>query len=161
MTTQKLISRAEVLGGLSGRSIKQASNVLVLIEGRTAYLVAQSQQTMNQFLTETAAKERNRAFLDAIALGREPPVPPTIQALEQYAPQWAALVPDNASVRAAVANWIGQKYTFTYRATPRLRAALGVDLPAVQSAYQQLYNQPLSAIFARRVTPINQLRWPR
>lgn len=159
MTIKKTLSREEVLGGMAGRVAKQASTVLVAIESRTAYLVAQSQQAMAQFLTEAAAKERSRAFLEAIALGREPPVPPTIQDLERYAPQWAPLLPDNPSVRAATAHWVGQKHRFTYRATPRLRAALGLELPAVQEAYQRLYNKPLASLYTPQIGLTDRLRW--
>ncbi len=40
MSAESLISREEVLGGLTGRTAKQASALLVLIEGQTAYLRA-------------------------------------------------------------------------------------------------------------------------
>ena len=159
MPTKKLLDRAEILEGMAGRVTKQASTLVVLIESRTAYFVAQAQQAMNDFLTETALAERNRAYLEAIALGREPPVPPPVQALERYAPQWAALVPDNPNLRAAVAHWLGEKYRFTYRHTPQLRMALGLDLPAVQKAYQRLYARPLTAIFIEQITLWEQLRW--
>ena len=40
----KLLSRTEVLGNLRGRHTKQASTLLTLIENRTAYQLAESQQ---------------------------------------------------------------------------------------------------------------------
>jgi len=149
-------TRDELLSGLPAR---QASALLFAIESRTAHLAAQSRQVMERFLTQEAAEERDVAFLEALALGRTPPLRPTIQDLERYAPQWAALVPDNARVQAAVARTLGQKYDFTYRAAPRIRAALSLDEEAVQQAHQRLYHQPLETIFAPRATPAERLRW--
>jgi hypothetical protein len=131
---EKLISRDEVLEGLAGRPAKQANTLLVLIENRTAYLVAQARQEAAQFLTPTVVEERNAAYLQAIALNREPPVPPTIQQLEHFAPQWAILVAANPNIRAGVARLLAQKYTFTYQSVPGIRAALGLDAAAVQEA---------------------------
>ncbi|MFN8489934.1 MAG: hypothetical protein U0350_20275 [Caldilineaceae bacterium] len=159
MTTPKLISREEVLSGMTGRSSKQASALLVLIENRTAYLAALSQQAMDEFLTEEAAQAHTKVFLDALALGRAAPISPPIQALEHYAPQWATLVAENPNIRAIVAHLLSQKYQFTAPATPNLRAALGLDMPAVQAAYQRLYNQPLATIFTAQTTTAEQLRW--
>ena len=50
---------------------------------------------MAQYLTESTAEEQERAFLDALAQGRDLPLQPTIQDLERYAPEWAALVPED------------------------------------------------------------------
>jgi len=155
----ELVTREEVLDGLFGRHTKAASTLLLAIESQTAHLVAQSRQAMERFLTEEAAKERELAFLEALALGREPPLRPTIQDLERYAPRWASLLPENPRVQAAVAHLLGQKYDFTYQAVPGIRAALGLDKEAVQQAYQRLYHQPLETIFAPRTTPANRLRW--
>lgn len=152
----ELFTRDELLAGLPA---KRASTVLFAIESRTAHLVAQSKQAMERFLTEEAAEERELAFLEALALGREPPLRPTIQDLERYAPQWAPLVPENPRVQAAVAHLLGQKYDFTYQAVPGIRAALGLDEEAIQEAYQRLYRQPLETIFAIRITPADRLRW--
>jgi len=154
-----LPTREEVLDGLFGGHTKAASTVLFAIESRTAHLVAQSRQAMERFLTAEAAEERELAFLEALALGRKPPLRPTIQDLERYAPQWASLVPENPRVQAAVAHLLGQKYGLTYQAVPGIRAALGLDEEAVQQAYQRLYRQPLEAIFAPRATLANRLRW--
>ncbi len=156
---EKLISRDEVLGGLAGRPTKQANTLLALIENRTAYLVAQSRQEAAQFLTPAAVEERNAAYLQAIALNREPPVRPTIQQLEHFAPQWAILVAANPTIRAGVAQLLAQKYTFTYQSVPGIRAALGLDTAAVQEAYQRLYDQPLETIFAPRSTWRDRLGW--
>jgi amino acid permease len=156
MTSDKLISREEVLAGLPAR---RASTLLFLIESRTAHMVAQSRRAMEIFLTEEAAEERDLAFLEAFALGRDPPLRPTIRDLERYAPQWASLVPENPRVRATVAHLLGQKYDFTFQAVPDTRAALGLDEDVVQQAYDRLYGQPLETIFAPRPTPIDRWRW--
>lgn len=151
----ELISRDEVLGGLPA---KRASTLLFFIESRTAHMVARSRQAMEPFLTEEGARERDLAFLEAFALGREPPLRPTIQDLERHAPQWAHLVPENPQLRAAVAHLLGQKFQFTYQAVPGIRAALGLDEDAVQRAYQRLYRQPLETIFASQITLLDRLR---
>jgi amino acid permease len=151
-----LLDREAVLAGLPAR---RANTLLYLIESRTAHLVAQSRQAMELFLTQGGAEERELAFLEAFALGKEPPLRPTIQDLERYAPQWAPLVPENPRVQAAVAHRLGEKYQFTYQTVPGIRAALGLDEAAVQQAYQRLYHQPLATIFAARTTPGNRLRW--
>jgi hypothetical protein len=80
MTSDKLISREEVLAGLPAR---RASTLLFLIESRTA--------------------------LGAFTLGRDPPLRPTIQDLERYAPQWASLMLENPRVRAAVTYLLGRR----------------------------------------------------
>lgn len=159
MADKKLISREEVLGGMGGRLTKQASTLLSLIENRTAFLIEESQQITTMFLTERSAQQRHQAFLEAIALDRELPIQPTIQDLEYYGPRWAALVPDNPRVRAMVVHLLAQKYAFTYQATPRLRAALGLDDDVVQQAYQTLHHEPLESIFATQTRLSDRLRW--
>jgi amino acid permease len=152
----ELITREEIMAGLPAR---RAHTLLFLIESRTAHLVAQSRQAMERFLTEEAAEERDLAFLEAFALGRAPPLRPTIQNIERHAPQWAPLLSENPRVRAALAHLLGQKYTFTYQAVPGIRAALGLDEGTVQQAYQRLYREPLEMIFAPRAAPTDRLRW--
>jgi amino acid permease len=155
----ELLTREEVLDGLLGRRTRRASILLFLIESRTAHLVAQAQRTMECFLVEEAAGERDLAFLESFALGREPPLRPAIQDLERYAPQWAALIPENPEDRAAVAHVLARKYEFTYQAVPGIRAALGLDEEAVRQAYQSLYSQSLETIFSTRTGPGDRLRW--
>ena len=62
-------------------------------------------------------------------LGSEPPLRPTIQELERYAPQWASLVPENPRVQAAVAHRLGEKYEFTYETAPNIRAVMSPCVP--------------------------------
>jgi amino acid permease len=151
-----LFTRAEVLGGLpAGR----ARTLLFLIESRTAHLVARSRQAMELAVGDVAARERDLAFLEAFTLGREPPLRPSIQDLERYAPQWADLVPANPRLCAALAHLLGEKYTFTRQAVPGIRAVLGLDTEPVQRAYRHLYANPIASIFAPQLTPLQRLRW--
>jgi amino acid permease len=139
---------------------RQASTLLFAIESRTAHLVAQSQQATALYLTRKAVEERERAFLEALAAGRDLPVPPTIQDLERYAPDWTDLVSEaDASLRAALAHALGRKYVFTLDAVPGIRTSLGLDETAVQEVYQRLYREPLASIYAPAITFRDRLRW--
>jgi amino acid permease len=151
-----LLDRETVLAGIPAR---RANTLLYLIESRTAHLVARSREAMELFLSEESAQRHKLAFLEAFALGREPPLRPTIRNLERYSPQWAPLVPENSRVQAAVAHRLGEKYRLTYESAPGIRAALGLDDAAVRQAYQLLYRQPIESIFAARATPGDRLRW--
>ena len=151
-----LLTRDEVLGGLPA---KRASALLYLVESRTAQLVDRARHLMVPFRSEDAAQERELAFVEAFAIGREPPLRPTIQDLERHAPQWAELVPANPRLRAAVAHQFGQKYQFAREDVPSLRAALGLDDPAVQGAYARLYSEPLEGIYTRDQSLGGRLRW--
>ena len=152
------ISRDELLGGLPAR---RASTLLFAVESRTSHLVVRSRQAMARFLTEQTAEARERAFLDALAQGRDLPVQPSIQDLERYAPEWADLVPPDAGIRAALARMIGEKYPVPRRFVPGLRLALGLDDEAVREAYERLHGQPLDALYAARVAWRERLRWAR
>jgi amino acid permease len=159
MTTKKPLSREEVLGGLGGRTAKQASTLLTLIENRTARCLAESQQAAARFTTATTDTERAQSYLTALAQGRDRIYQPTIRDLERYAPQWAELVPENPAVRATVAHRLGEKYRFTRRVTRGIRMAVGLDTPTVQAAYQQQYGQPLSTLYAPRLRPTERIGW--
>jgi hypothetical protein len=151
---QGFFDREELLAGLPAR---RASALLFLIESRTAHLVARSRRAMERFLTEEAAQERDLAFLQAFALGRDPPLRPTIQDLERHAAEWADLVAKNPRVQAAVAHRLGQKYEFTYAAVPGVRAALGLDEPEVSRSRPASRPAPVSAIGSAGCGA----RWPR
>ncbi len=159
MSAKKLISREEVLGGLGGRTTKQANTVLALLEQRTARLIVQSQQVTDTALIVSAAPSPRQAFLSALADGRAELPPPPIQAIERFAAHWAILVPESADIRAALAHLLGQKYALLASATPGIEQALGLGSPAVQQAHQRLYNQPLSAIYTPQVNLLQRLRW--
>jgi amino acid permease len=156
----KLISRKELLeGNLAGRLNKQASTLLALIENHTASLMGESRQAASRHVSLQPYRAGNQAFLTALAQGRDLARPPTIYGLEQYAVQWAALVPENPAVRAAVARLLGRKYRFSRRVTPELSRALGLDTLSVQKAYQDLYRQPLETLFAKRLRIGERVRW--
>ena len=156
MSSSEPVRRDEVVGGLPAN---RAAALLFLIESRTAQLVDRACDAMVPFCTETAARERDVASIEAVALGREPPVHPSIHDLERYAPQWADLVPADEELRAAVAHLLSKRYEVTAAATPALRAALGLDETAVRKAYQRLYRNPLAMIYATRPSPSTRLRW--
>ncbi|PYN97738.1 MAG: hypothetical protein DMD91_16725 [Candidatus Rokuibacteriota bacterium] len=156
MAPDELLSREEVLGGLPAR---RARVVLFLIERQAAHMVARSGQLAELLPGEQAARERDLAFVQAFALGREAPVRLTIQNLERYAKQWAHLVPDNPTLRASLARLLAQKYTFTVGAIPGIRGVLGLDQDAVREAYQRLHGQPLETIYAERATWHSRARW--
>ena len=156
MSPDELFTRDEVLGGLPAR---RAATLVFLIESRSAHFEARSRLEAEEFPTEEAAQELELAFLEAFALSREPPLRVTIQDLERHAAKWAHLIPANARVRAAVAHLLSEKYSFTSRAAPGIRSALGLDQPAVQQAYRGLYDRSLETIFAPRISLTERLRW--
>lgn len=154
----QVFSRDRILSG-STPPTQRANTLLFHIESRTAHLVAQSQATVQKFLTEEAAHQREMTFIDAFNLGKAPPVPPTIQEIERFAPQWATLVPDNDRLKAALAHQLGQKYRFGKTAVSQLRATLSLDTPALQTAYHTLYQTPLDTIYTAAPTPRERLAW--
>lgn len=158
MTTKKLISRAEALRGMAGRTTKQAHALVALLETRTAHM-EQTAHVGSVALTIAAVQTPRDRFLEALAQGRTAKAQVTIQALERFAPQWSPLVPANPEIRAAVAHLLGQRYAFTAATTTDLTAALGLDTAAVQEAYQRLYQQPLTEIYAPAIAPRARLQW--
>jgi amino acid permease len=153
----QVFSRERILGGSPPN--RRAHTILFQIESRTAHLVVQSRQVMERFLTEKTAQERDMAFIEAFALGRNLPLKPTIQDLERYAPQWADLVPDRIEMRAAIAHQLAAKYDFTAVTVPGLRQALSLDSQPVQKAYHRFYDAPLDSIYAAETTALDRLRW--
>jgi len=153
------LSRENILDGLFDRHARVASTVFFALESQTARLVYQSKQVFELFPAQELAQERELAFLDAMAEGRDSPLRPTIQELEHFAPDWAALVPENAATRATLAHLFGQKYKFAHADIPRMRQALGLDTEAVRRVYLRQYQQPLETIFISRTTLAEHLRW--
>lgn len=154
-----IVSREELLEGKLAPG-RRANFLLFAVESRTAQLVSLSQEATELYLTKKEAEERESAFLEAVAAGRDLRTPPTIQDLERYAPHWANLVSDaDARLRAALAHALGGKYTFTFESVPGIRTALGLGEDAVQRAYERLYAQPLSSIYAPSAAWRDRLRW--
>jgi amino acid permease len=155
---EELFDRDRLLGGIPA---KRASTLLFLIESRTARLTARSRQAMARFATRDAVQARELAFIEAFALGREPPLRPTIQDLELQAPRWASLVARNPRVQAALAHRFGEKYRLVRSRVRATAAALGLDDPLVAEAFEDLYGQPLDSIYVDRPTLGERLRWRR
>jgi amino acid permease len=153
----RTFSRESVLGGAP--PTRRANIILFEIESRTAHLVAHSRQAMERFLTEKTAQERDMAFIEAFALGRNLPIKPTIQDLERHALEWADLVPQRVEMRAALAHQLGAKYEFTAGTVPGLRMALGLDSQLVQRAYRGFYDTPLDSIYVAEISTLDHLRW--
>lgn len=155
----KALSREELAGGLTGRITRQASTLLAAVENCVARARAESQQAASRGLPLRNQAASNQAFLSALGQGRDLAVQPTVYDLEKFAPQCADLIPDNPSVRAAAAHLVGQRYRFTRRVAPGLRRLFGLDTGPVEVAYRQLYSQPLSTIYAPRLSASEQVRW--
>lgn len=151
-------SRSELLGGLPAR---RASTLLFAIEARAAHQVARSRRAMAIYLTERTAEEGERAFLEAMAGGRELPLVPSIQDLERHAGAWAELVPADPGVRAAVAALLGQKYAFSRDRIPNIRNALGLDQQATATSFEAQQKRPLDSIYASSLPLPERLRWTR
>ena len=156
---EELFDRERLLEGLPAR---RAGTLLFLIESRTARLTAQSRETMRRFPVGDAVARRELEFIEAFALGRAPPLRPTVQDLERFAAQWAPLVARNARVQAALAHRLGEKYALVQGRVPGIRAALGLDDAAVARAYEQLYARPLESVFVARAPGLaERARWRR
>jgi amino acid permease len=154
----ELFDRERLLEGLPAR---RAATLLFLIESRTARLTARSREAMARVPVAAAAQRRELAYIEAFALGREPPLRPTVQDLERHAPRWAAVVARNPRVQAALAHRLGEKYRLVRARVPAIRAALGLDDPAVARAYVALYARPLESIYVERPAAGERLRWAR
>ena len=132
------LDRETMLAG--GLPAKRANTLLFLIESRTAHLVAQSRQAMEVFLTREAAEERELAFLESFALGSEPPLRPTSQELERYAPQWASLVQSThwppALQCLPLVQLLSSPLQLAAQAPPEhlRKPAQAIELPALQPA---------------------------
>jgi amino acid permease len=159
MTNRTLIAREEVLGGMAGRTVKQAHTVIALIENRTAHLTQQARQAGSVALTVAALQTPRQHFLAALAEGRTQTLPPTIQEVERFAAAWADLIPQNPEIRAAVAQILQQRCSFTASDTPGIQQALGLNTPAVQEAYQRLYGTPLAQNYQTTAPPLARLQW--
>ena len=154
----ELFDRERLLGGLPAR---RANTLLFLIESRTARLAAQSRVVMQRFITSDSAQARELEFIEAFALGREPPVRPTVQELERYAPQWASLVAHNPRVQAALARRMSEKYGLVRGRVDGVAAALGLGDARVAAAFESLYDRPLSNIYVQRPGLRERARWTR
>jgi amino acid permease len=156
MASEELFTRDEVLGGMPAQ---RAHTLLFLIESRTAQLAAKSRRAMLWDQSPRTAEQQDLDFLEAFTAGKDPPLRPTIQDLERFAPQWAALIPENPNLRAALAKLLGEKYKLVRQAIPNLRRILALDDPATQRAYQRQQREPLESIYAPRPSQAERLQW--
>ena len=143
MSRDDLFTREEVL---AERPARRAQTLLFLIQNYAAYSAARSRLDAELVPLDEVAREQDRVFFEAFAVGRPPRQRPSIQTVELQTPNWRSLVPERSSLRAALAHLLSQEYTFTRQSIPQLRAALGLDDVAVQEAYVRLYAQPLTTI---------------
>jgi amino acid permease len=155
---EDLFSIEEIMGGLPSR---RASTLLFAIEGLTAQQVARSRRALVRDFSGRTAEQEEQAFLSALTEGAALPVEPAIQDLERYAPAWASLVPDEPSIRAALAHLMAEKYRIPPQRTPRLQAALGLADPATAERYESSYHQPVSSLFVTELTWQERARWLR
>ena len=153
-----MFGRDEVLAGLPARRV---SSVLYAIERRTATLAAQARQAMATYQTERSIEEQESAFLAALSSGRAARTRAPVQDLERYAPEWADLVPDDAASRAALARLVGQTYRLPRERVPKTMAALGLDDPDVAKAFSRVHGEDIGAIWTKRVSLSERLRWWR
>ena len=155
-TDAPMFSRGELLGGMPAR---RASTVLFAIEAHTAGLMVSSRVQRATYLGRRGAAEREQAFLEAMAAGRDLPVHPTIQDIERFAPQWSHLVPEGAEARAALALLLANKYRFTAAHVPCIRGALRVDEPDVSAALAR--QAPGRSLYATTLTFGERFAWRR
>ena len=156
MSRDDLFTREEVL---AERPARRAQTLLFLIQNYAAYSAMRSRLDAELVPLEEAAREQDRLFLEAFAVGRAPLQRPSIQTLELQTPHWRSLVPERPSLRAALAHLLSQEYTFTRQSVPQLRAALGLDDVAVQEEYLRLYAQPLTTIYAPQISLGARIKW--
>jgi hypothetical protein len=69
------LSRSQLLRRLPTR---RASMILIAIENQAGYLVGKSKQVANRYLTDKTAEEFDRVFMEALSMGREAPIRPSI-----------------------------------------------------------------------------------
>jgi amino acid permease len=153
-----IFSRSELAGGLPAR---RATAILFAIESRTARSVVRARRALERYIPERIAAREETAFLAALAEGRDPPLRPSIRDIERHAREWMGLVAPDPSLRAAIAHRLGEKYRFRRGDVPALRAALGLDLPAVEAAHQQLFAAPIAAIYRQQLAPRERFSWGR
>jgi amino acid permease len=156
--SDRLVSREEVLGGLSAR---RAATVLHAIRNRTAAAAARSRRPLAGFVGEHPAAQREGEFLAALASGRTARARPSVQNLERYATDWARLVPDQPGVRAAIAERLVRDDALPYDRVPRVRSALGLDDAETAEAYEFTTGAPIDALYIDEVGAAERFAWWR
>lgn len=154
MSGKGFFSRDEVQGGLGGR---RAQKTLLAIEARTAYVIAQSRRALWRILTGEAPEEGEYDYFKGIS--QRARFQPTIRDLERHAREWAPLVPDDPKLRAAVVRLLSRRAAFSREGVPSLRAALGLDDPAVSAAYEAQFGEPISSLYAAETDADRPAEW--
>lgn len=154
----EIISRDQVLSGLAGRRV---STILFAVEGRAAYLAEKARHATAPAICDHMIETRERAFLSALAAGRDLPGTPRIQDLERFAPSLAHLVPDDPVARAGLAHRIGAKYVARADDVPLLRAVLGLDDPDVRRELAARHDKTEHELWASRLPWRDRFRWWR
>jgi NTE family protein/lysophospholipid hydrolase len=136
-------------------SRNQAVDTLAhLIENQTAHQIAQVQKLIEHYFVQEGPDTAERRYFDSFRIQRKRETRLTIVEIERYSPHWAALVPDDDGIRAALVYRFGQKYKFSRAMIPQIAQTLKLDDPGVQAAYQALAGQPLETLFAAdSITP--------
>jgi hypothetical protein len=155
MTEEPRLSREEVLAGLPAR---RARTLVYLIERTAARLGADREVRAMALLGERSAENRELDWVEAFALGREPPAKPSIQQIEASAGRWASLVPQSPRIRAAVAITLGDRYRLSRRRVPGIRDALGLDNEPVARAFEDQAGRPIGSLWSRP-GPFELVQW--
>src|SRR5688572_4820279 len=150
-----LLSREEVLAGLPTR---RARTLVYLIERAAARRRAEREVGTMSLLGERSAEARELAWIEAFALGGEPPGRPSVQEIETAAAEWASLVPASAEIRAAAARLLGDRHRLDHRRVTGIRAALGLDSEEVAAAFERQTDRTIDSIWSR-TTPVERMRW--
>ena len=150
-----LISREDLLSG-SLRLDRRPARIFASIEARCRYIQIESRRAIETyFLTdhESFTRRFDLDYFQGLNLRATDPRPLTISALEHYAPQWKALVPENPSLQAALIQLLAQKYPLDRAKFPGICFALGVSEQGVQRAYRQAYGERLEKVLGPAIRP--------
>ncbi|WP_300010348.1 aromatic amino acid transport family protein [Pseudonocardia sp.] len=157
--TERPLSREDLLAGLSGRRV---STALYAVQTRTAELAGRARHATAPAICEGAVAQRERAFLSALAAGRDRAgVAVTAPQLERYAPQWAHLAPTDPDSRAELARRLGDTHRFRASDVPRIRAVLDLDGAQVRAAHARRHGRDLDTIYTPVLTRRERLGWWR
>jgi len=151
-----VVTRQELLEGISGRRV---STVLFAVQRRTAHLSRRARNGVPPAICERRAAARERAFLAALAAGREEVADPGVRELERFADAWADLVPAAPGDRAELAHLLGRRYRFRESDVPRVRRALHLDEEPTRDAFLSRHGVALASVYVERLPLSERVRW--
>ena len=140
-----LFTRAEALGGLTGR---RATRIFSAIQARTVYTIVQSEKALWCLLDLDHQRPDEYDRFEGIIILGEKQLELTIHDLEQNAENWSALVGSDPKLCANLARLFGNRYQFTRPDIPQIEAILKLNQADVQEAFSTLYNIPIVSIFS-------------